>query len=108
MKFITKLAEAATPSSEKEYPFMVMTQMEFNAISPADIKNIFRTKHIIVKGMEHDVRMRFDRRGLERVGNWDEHRTLQGSLFILTFFPYADFFQTCLLNLTCQMGSMAG
>ncbi|KAF8330275.1 hypothetical protein F5887DRAFT_923231 [Amanita rubescens] len=48
--FLEALAEAAKPSTER---------------------------HILVEGMEYDLRMEFDRRGLERVGNWDEPRTLQ-------------------------------
>ncbi|KAF8330481.1 hypothetical protein F5887DRAFT_1081642 [Amanita rubescens] len=50
---------------------------EFKALSPGDIQKIFRSKHILVEGMEYDLRMEFDRRDLERVGNWDEPRTLQ-------------------------------
>lgn len=78
MNFLKALAEAAKPSTGIEYPFEVLTQTEFKALSPRDIQKIFRSKHILVKGMEYDPRMEFDRRGLERVGNWDEPRTLQG------------------------------
>ncbi|KAF8337752.1 hypothetical protein F5887DRAFT_920321 [Amanita rubescens] len=58
MNFLEALAEAAKPSTERECTHLW-------------------SKHILVEGMEYDLRMEFDRRGLERVGNWDEPRTLQ-------------------------------
>ena len=79
MTFIKALAEVAKPATGEEDPFMVMTQVDFQAMSASEIQHIFKRKHIIVNGMEHD-NMMFDRRGLERVGNWDELRTLQGIL----------------------------
>ena len=91
MKFLKALAEPVALSAVKEHPFMVLTQTEFKKMTPEHIQSVFRSKHIIVTGIEHDHRMKFDRRGFERVGNWDELRTLQGSLFSLTIFTCADF-----------------
>ena len=93
MNFITALVKAAEPSSQKQPPIAVMSQTEFQAMSSSEIQDIFSEKHIVVTGVAHDSKMRFDRRGLERVGNWDEHRTLQGTLFIFTLFACTDLFR---------------
>lgn len=74
---MTKLVDAASPQHGQEWPFEVMNLEQFEELSAVELQKQFKRKHLVVRGMR--VRkMKFDRRGLESLGNWEQRRHVQG------------------------------
>ena len=75
--FLKKLVKAATPAHGQEWPFVVMTRQEFEAMPAPELQKLFKTKHLVVKQMPYR-KIKFDRRGLERLGRWEHPIHVQG------------------------------
>lgn len=77
-EFLAKLARAVE-LSEAQSPFQVISKEAFEQMSSEELQLLFKKDHIVVKGVPH-TNMKFDRRGLETLGSWEQPRTFQGVL----------------------------
>lgn len=69
--------KAATPEHGQEWPFEVIDLERYEELSALELQKLFKKKHLVVKGMK-TKKMQFDRRGLERLGSWEQRRHMQG------------------------------